>query len=486
MAQLHNPVPRPQVGQLVSAEAFLVSQRSPLPPRWLMAEQVKAECDALQQLLSRKRLLLDAAGRSLRDRVAGEAAALGRKETELRADWSAMKPKDGGLKAEAALGVLEELEARAERLAASRVVVNRARELLQMSQGSAETAEPGVSALRDELSALREVWSALQGVNEQLQELRATMWSALIPRKVRGALDELTQRLRSLPARMRQYAVYEYHLAELHGLRQQSELLLELRAVLGELRSDSMRERHWGALCRALGGGRTLGAPAEITLGDVWDAGLVRHEAAVRAVIAAAQGEMIIEAFLRGLDDHYAQQTLPLVNYRGRCQLVSGWESLFEGLEEHITELGSMAASVHMKPFEAAAATWDTKLSGARETLEMWMEVQRRWVHLEAIFNGTTDMQQQLALEFSRAPPPRSKCAIGSSREKATLMTTVARSPHRIHRAAWWRASHRITPTLRRSNVPPRRFALPMRPRTIARSHVRVSPSIISHPPAHA
>jgi dynein heavy chain 1 len=134
----------------------------------------------------------------------------------------------------------------------------------------------------------------------------------------------------------------------------------------------------------------------------MWDAGLVRHEAGVRGIIAVAQGELIIVSFLRGLDDNYAELQMELVNYRGRCHLVRGWDQLLEGLDEHIAELASMSASPHMKPFESAATAWEGKLSDARETLEVWMDVQRRWVHLESVFFGAAGMQQQLALDFSR------------------------------------------------------------------------------------
>lgn len=200
---------------------------------------------------------------------------------------------------------------------------------------------------------------------------------------------------------MRQYAAYDYHLTELHGLGTQCGLIFELRAVLAELRTEGMRERFWGALGRAVGA-RGWRSPAEVSLGDMWSAGLLRHEAGVRAAIAGAQGELVIDSFLKGLEDHYDQLCLPLVDYRGRCQLVRGWEQLNEGLDEHIAELSSMSASAHMRPFESVVAMWEAKLSGAREALEVWMDVQRRWVHLESVFFGVADMQQQLSIDFSR------------------------------------------------------------------------------------
>ena len=38
--------------------------------------------------------------------------------------------------------------------------------------------------------------------------------------------------------------------------------------------------------------------------------------------------------------------------------------------------------------FEAQITSWKGKLSGVRSVLEAWMEVQRQWCSLEAIFIG--------------------------------------------------------------------------------------------------
>ena len=67
-----------------------------------------------------------------------------------------------------------------------------------------------------------------------------------------------------------------------------------------------------------LSGGRF--SLSEGTLGEMWDAGLVRRG-------------IIIVSLLRELDDHYAELQMQLVNYRGRCHLVRGWDQLLEGFD---------------------------------------------------------------------------------------------------------------------------------------------------------
>lgn len=34
--------------------------------------------------------------------------------------------------------------------------------------------------------------------------------------------------------------------------------------------------------------------------------------------------------------------------------------------------------------------------------MDIWMDVQRKWVYLESIFNGASDIRTQLANEYTR------------------------------------------------------------------------------------
>lgn len=63
-----------------------------------------------------------------------------------------------------------------------------------------------------------------------------------------------------------------------------------------ELKSESLKERHWKDLMRRL---RVRWVMTELTLGQVWDVDLQRNEAIVKDVILVAQGEMGLEVFLR-------------------------------------------------------------------------------------------------------------------------------------------------------------------------------------------
>ena len=52
--------------------------------------------------------------------------------------------------------------------------------------------------------------------------------------------------------------------------------------------------------------------------------------------------------------------------------------------------------------FETQITTWKGRLSQVRAVLENWMEVQRQWCSLEAIFIGSEDIREQLPEDAKR------------------------------------------------------------------------------------
>lgn len=75
---------------------------------------------------------------------------------------------------------------------------------------------------------------------------------------------------------------------------------------------------------------------------------------------------------------------------------------MFEQLDEDLNNLSSMKLSQFYKTFEEEIVQWDDKLQKIRIVLDIWIDVQRRWVYLESIFLGSSDIKDMLVNEYSR------------------------------------------------------------------------------------
>ena len=160
-----------------------------------------------------------------------------------------------------------------------------------------------------------------------------------------------------------------------------------------------MKERHWRSIIKELRLGTSL---QNLTLGRMWKVGLGKYAKFLNGVIRQAQGEMALEQFIGEVKDYWVAFELELVNFQNKCRLIRGWDALFEKLDENLAQLLSMKQSPYFQVFAEEAGTWDKRLTQLRLVLDIWIDVQRRWVYLEGIFIGSADIKLQLPNEYTR------------------------------------------------------------------------------------
>ncbi|KAH9824444.1 dynein heavy chain, N-terminal region 1-domain-containing protein [Melampsora americana] len=211
-------------------------------------------------------LYVDQIEGGLQMKIVAEDKVVQSKIESLIADWEKEKPISGELKPDVAMNSINSFETRVNRLQDEHSQVCRAKEALDLEHTSNERLEP----VAEEISDLKAVWTALSGIWAQLAELREMPWSSVTPRKLRQALDALLASTREMPSKMRQYQAFEF-VQEKIRFHQKSV------ALVGELKSDALRERHWKLLYKNL---RLPGhyAPSQMTLGTIWDMDLKKNE----------------------------------------------------------------------------------------------------------------------------------------------------------------------------------------------------------------
>jgi len=155
----------------------------------------------------------------------------------------------------------------------------------------------------------------------------------------------------------------------------------------------------------------------EVTLAAIWDSNPIANAEVFKSVIRNAQGEQALENFINSVKKHWEEYLLDIVNYKGKVNLLRGWDLLFEKLAEHLGSLSTMKMSPYYTEFKATANEWDDNLNRIRCVLEVLVEVQRRWIYLDGIFSGSQDIRRQLPVESSQfdktakssSPPCRSQ-----------------------------------------------------------------------------
>lgn len=201
--------------------------------------------------------------------------------------------------------------------------------------------------------------------------------------------------LRALPNKIRQYDAFTHLNETIKGY-------LSGHAVLNELKTEALKERHWKKVLSTLGIKVSL---HQLTVGKLWEHGVISKRKAMGEILTVAQGEMALEVFLGQVRERWLKQELELVLYQNKVRLIRGWDDLFTALDDHLSGLVLMKSSPYyraVREFQEEGKLWEDRLTNLREAFDSWVDVQRRWIYLEGIFFGSADIKAQLPTEWSR------------------------------------------------------------------------------------
>ncbi|KAK4192422.1 putative dynein heavy chain [Podospora australis] len=380
----------PEVETFRQGESTLVRQRYQFPNDWLHAEQVDGMWDALNELLARKSKIVQDQTDALRAKIIAEDRVVSDKIHEIAVQWNEEKPVSGTIAPDVASATLAAFESRISKLQEDSAMVARAKEALDLPA----TTDTSLGVILEEVQDFKSVWASLSTIWKNLNELREMLWNSVQPRKIRSSIENLIKMTKEMPSRMRQYAAFE-HIQNI--LRQ----FLKVNPMLGELKSEAVRDRHWIKIYKQIKPGKRY-SPVSMTLGDVWDLNLVATEVIVKDIITQAQGEMALEEFLKQVRETWTGYGLELVNYQNKCRLIRGWDDLFAKCSENLNSLQAMRHSPYYKEFEEEATAWEDKLNRVHVLFDVWIDVQRQWVYLEGVFTGNADIKHLLPIESSR------------------------------------------------------------------------------------
>ena len=399
----------PEMVVFAQGQKTLFRERYQFGKDWLLVEQMDHEWTELNEMLSRKQKLVQDQTEVLRAKITAESKIVSDKTTEIIYRWGQEKPVTGSVEPEEALRTLRIFDERLAQLQAESFMVSKAGEALDLHVNQADP----LYGIIDEVRDFQAVWSSLSTIWKGLNELRETLWNSVQPRKLRQSLDGLINMTKGMPSRMRQYSAFE-HIQNV--IRQ----LLKANPLISDLKSDAIRERHWGKIFKALKPSKRYSS-VSMTLRDVWDLNLLASEAVIRDIIAQAQGEMALEEFLKQVREIWTNYSLDLVNYQNKCRLIRGWDELFSKCSENLNSLQAMRHSPYYKEFEEDAVAWEGKLNRVHLLFDIWIDVQRQWVYLEGVFSGNADIKHLLPVESSRFNKMNT--------EFATVMKKVYKAP---------------------------------------------------------
>lgn len=380
-----------RIDQIQDAEKLLERNRFVFPENWIYADRVAGEWNAFRTLVGQQNAFFERHKAALQNIVRVIDRKLQGALELLHLTWKTSKPIGGEMAPAEAIKFLEDTENKIQILNQRTEQLDGTKAALGLPVQTSPTAT-GARIIEEEVSNLKAVWGELGGLHTTMNELKSTLWTAIAPKKIRETLENLLTRVRKVPVRYRQYEAFDHAQEEIKNY-------LSLNQLITELKSETLRERHWKKIVEILGIRQAI---QDMTLGNVYESKPKKYEEAIREILTRAQGESGLSEFLSSVKEIWSDQEFVMIVYKNRTKLISGFDDIFIILDEHLNFLQSMKMSPYFSSFEEEATAWDDKLTRLRSILDVWLEVQRKWVYLEGVFSGSADIKALLPLEFNR------------------------------------------------------------------------------------
>lgn len=379
--------------QYQSLEKLLTRHRYHFPAEWLFTERVLGEWSAFEQIRQRKMSKMSEQSSAIQAKILAEDVQLEQRIKSHTEEWKKSRPVSGTLNHDVAFNSLIAHETTLNKLESDSQRLNQAKRSLDMVVRDTDATR--LSATREELNGLKEIWTSLRVIWVELDELSSRLFKETKPADLRRALQRLQNEQIKFPNFMKSYESYEY-------LKSTLKSYLALNGHLSDLHSTMLRPKHEKLLLKEIGLASV--SWADLTVGQLWAIDDFKsHTKAIKSIMDTAQGESALESFLAELKDQWEATKLDLVDYKsGKIYLIRNWDALFAQLTDRLSDLSACKQSPYFKSFEADALRWESKLNIAQAIFDVFIDVQRRWLSMSGTFEGSSDIQTQLATQFKR------------------------------------------------------------------------------------
>ncbi|KAF1777676.1 P-loop containing nucleoside triphosphate hydrolase [Phytophthora cactorum] len=203
--------------------------------------------------------------------------------------------------------------------------------------------------------------------------------------------------------------------------------------VVTDLRSSSLKDRHWNQIHAALG--FQMKGESSMTLGGLIERNVMKHGETISAVAVSAQQEAVLEEMLKKVTDAWATTEFEVKPYKESKDVfvLGSVEEVTAKLDDSIVTISTIMGSRFIGAIQEEVEGWRKKLVTLQETLDEWLLVQKNWMYLENIFSAP-DIQRQL--------PDASKVFSHVDASWKSIMRRTNENPHVLRRGLFPHNAH--------------------------------------------
>ena len=251
-----------------------------------------------------------------------------------------------------------------------------------------------IKQCRKEVKFLKNLWDYINIVRGAFDDWKKTKWREINADSLEMECKKFVKEIRAFDKEMRAWDVYTGIETDVKNM------MTSLRAVT-ELQNPAIRDRHWLDLMNTTGVVLTMDESTSFE--KLLALNLHKFEDDVKSIVDKAVKESSMEKMLKELDATWSSMRFNTEPHtRTKIPLLQASDELIETLEDNQVQLQNMLTSKYIAHFLNEVTDWQKKLSQADQVIQILLEVQRTWSHLESIFIGSEDIRSQLPEDSRR------------------------------------------------------------------------------------
>ncbi|XP_027145030.1 dynein heavy chain 8, axonemal isoform X2 [Larimichthys crocea] len=249
---------------------------------------------------------------------------------------------------------------------------------------------------KKELDLLQKLYGLYDAVMSKIQGYYGILWTDVDIEKINSELLEFQNRCRKLPKGLKDWQAFQ-------DLKKTIDDFSESCPLLEMMANKSMMMRHWGRITDLTGHKFEVESDT-FTLQNIMEAPLLKYKDDIEDICISAVKEKDIDAKLSQVKEVWSSQTLTLMTFKDRGELMlkaADTTEILTILEDSLMVLGSLLSNRYSAFYKAEIQDWVSKLSTSSDVIEQWVIVQNLWIYLEAVFVGG-DIAKDLPQEAKR------------------------------------------------------------------------------------
>ena len=262
--------------------------------------------------------------------------------------------------------------------------------------GMEMTSYPVLVEVQGEMARMKIIYDLYSAFEKFREDMSLTAWGELDVELLKEGVDKAEKEIKKLPKDLKELSKYKaYELVVVN--------FKESLPVIVNLKNDAVKQAHWSQLEELTG--VAIGDVKTITLGKIFSMELSQYGEDVDEIVVCAINELKIEKEIYAIEKCWSTTELDVREYKKdgavRGHVLGAAEEINLQLEDHLLNLQTMSGSRFVGRYAQKVRTWEKTLNMVVETLDVWYNVQRKWMYLESIFIGADSV---LKLNFSCEP----------------------------------------------------------------------------------